>query len=125
LIDYMIAFESLFVKEKAELSYRLSLRVAAFLGENRDEKGKIFTLMRRAYDLRSDIVHGSNNSKNIENKNIEINEEKLSLKEFVSRIEELLRKSIKKSIETGQKPDQILENSPESIFFSYKQKIRP
>ncbi|MGB2841833.1 MAG: hypothetical protein WBC40_05070, partial [Halobacteriota archaeon] len=27
LIDYMIAFESLFVKEKAELSYRLSLRV--------------------------------------------------------------------------------------------------
>ncbi|MCK4733956.1 MAG: hypothetical protein KAT65_15990, partial [Methanophagales archaeon] len=70
LIDYMIAFEGLFSKEKAELSYRLSLRVAAFLGENPDEKGKIFTLMRKAYDLRSDIVHGSSYSKNIE-----INEE--------------------------------------------------
>ncbi|MGB7534024.1 MAG: hypothetical protein WA977_13785 [Halobacteriota archaeon] len=111
LIDYMIAFEGLFVKEKAELRYRLSLRVAAFLGENRDEKGEIFTLMRRAYDLRSDIVHGSSYSKNIE-----INGEKLSFGELVSWVEELLRKSIKKSIETGQKPDQILENSPESIF---------
>ena len=111
LIDYMIAFEGLFIKEKAELSYRLSLRVAAFLGENRDEKGKIFTLMRRTYDLRSDIVHGSSYSKNIE-----INEEKLSFEELVSWVEELLRKSIKKSIETGQEPKQILENSPESIF---------
>lgn len=111
LIDYMIAFEGLFVKEKAELSYRLSLRVAAFLGENRDEKGEIFTLMRRTYDLRSDIVHGSSYSKNIE-----INGEKLSFGELVPRVEELLRKSIKKSIETGQKPDQILANSPESIF---------
>jgi len=117
LIDYMIAFEGLFIKEKAELSYRLSLRVTAFLGENRDEKGAIFTLMRRSYDLRSDIVHGSSYSKNIE-----INGEKLSLGELVSRVEELLRKSIKKSIETGQKPDQILENSPESIFFFSRDK---
>ena len=112
LIDYMIAFEGLFlVKEKAELSYRLSLRVAAFLGENLDEKGKIFTLMRKAYDLRSDIVHGSSYSKNID-----INEEKLSFEELVSWVEELLRKSIKKSIDTGQEPRKILESSPESIF---------
>ena len=113
LIDYMIAFESLFFGkgEKAELSYRLSLRVAAFLGEKRDEKGKIFTLMRRAYDLRSDIVHGSSYSKNIE-----INEENFSFEEFVSRVEELLRKSIKRSIENGKKPEKILETSPESIF---------
>ncbi|RLG34297.1 hypothetical protein DRN97_02870 [Methanosarcinales archaeon] len=111
LIDYMIAFESLFIKGEVELSYRLSLRVAAFLGENRDEKGRVFNLMREAYNLRSKIVHGSSYSKNIE-----INEAKLSFRELVSRVEELLRRSIKKSIETGQRPNQILENSPESIF---------
>ena len=111
LIDYMIAFEGLFIKEKAELSYRLSLRVAAFLGENPGEKGKIFSLMRKAYKLRSDIVHGLGYSKNIE-----INKEELSFGEFVSRIEELLRKSIKKSFDTGQAPKNILEDSPEAIF---------
>lgn len=201
LIDYIIAFESLFIKEMGELSYRLSLGVAAFLGANLDEKGEIFTLMRKAYKLRSDIVHGSSYSKSIEikgkflfswnnvpgddserllrffrddldivwvenaeirksddgktisifkneisaeiviaekkkkatinisdgkildlkteNKNGKLNIheiEKLSIEELVSRVEELLRKSIKKSIKTEQKPDQILENSPESIF---------
>jgi len=198
LIDYMIAFESLFIKGEVELSYRLSLRVAAFLGGNQKEKGRVFNLMREAYNLRSKIVHGSSYSKNIEiigeylfswndipgkdserlirflredldidwaenakicksddgktihilkgknkaeisldekNKKatikisndrthdlkvkgkLKIHEmEKLSFEDFVSRVEELLRKTIKKSIEAGQKPDQILENSPESIF---------
>jgi hypothetical protein len=111
LIDYMIAFESLFIKEKAELSYRLSLRVAAFLGGDHTEKGRIFKLMRKAYGIRSDIVHGTDY-----NKNIKINEEELSVEELTSQIEGLLSKSIKRTIETGQKPNQILENSPESIF---------
>ncbi|HJH25591.1 MAG TPA: hypothetical protein C5S37_02200 [Methanophagales archaeon] len=110
LIDYMIAFEGLF-KVDVELKFRLSLMVAAFLGGNQKEKGSVFNLMRKAYNLRSKIVHGSSYSKNIE-----INEEKLSFGELVSLVEELLRKSIEKSIETGQKPDQILENCPESIF---------
>jgi hypothetical protein len=198
LIDYMIAFEGLFIEGEVELRYRLSLRVAAFLGKDRKEKGKIFTRMKKAYDLRSKIVHGSGYSKNIEiigeylfsgndvpgndserlirflredldigwaenakirksddgktihifkgknkaeitldekNKKatlkisndrthdlkvkgkLKIHEmEKLSFEELVSLVEELLRKSIKKSIETGQKPDQILETCPESIF---------
>lgn len=111
LIDYMIAFESLFIKEKAELSYRLSLRVATFLGGDHEEKGRIFKLMRIAYGIRSEIVHGTDY-----NKNIKINEEKLSVEELTSKIEGLLSKSIKRTIETGQRPDQILENSPESIF---------
>ena len=117
LIDYMIAFEGLFIKEMAELGYRLSLRVAVFLGRNRKEKGKIVNLMRDAYKLRSKNVHGLSY-----NKSIEINGEERSIEEFVSKVEELLRKSIKNSIETGQKPDQILENSPESIFFSRDKK---
>ena len=111
LIDYMIAFEGLFLKEKAELRYRLSLRVAAFLGENLDEKREIFTLMKKAYDLRSNIVHGSSYKEDIE-----INGKKHSLGELVSRIEDLLRRSIKRSIETGQEPKNILEDSPEAIF---------
>jgi len=75
--------------------------------------------MRKSYRLRSKIVHGSSYTKDIE-----INEEHLSFEELISRIEELLRKSIKKSIETGQEPDRILEDSPESIFFTTKNKTK-
>lgn len=60
LIDYWIAFESLFVPDSTqELSYRTALRIAAFLGPTGSERGQIYKHMKQSYDLRSRIVHGS------------------------------------------------------------------
>ncbi len=62
LIDTMIALEALLLtdnnKERGELAFRMSLRAAqweATLGENAAEA---FDLVRRAYGIRSRVVHG-------------------------------------------------------------------
>jgi len=58
IIDFMIALEALFSSDARELRYRLSLRVASFLGEDDKEKEEILEFMKKAYDARSEIVHG-------------------------------------------------------------------
>lgn len=58
IIDFMIALEALFSSDARELRYRLSLRVAVFLGKNDTEREEILQFMKKAYDARSEIVHG-------------------------------------------------------------------
>lgn len=64
LIDYWIGLEALFMPEaNAELSFRASLRVAAFLGHSPDQWEKIYRDIRHSYNWRSAVVHGSSSSK--------------------------------------------------------------
>jgi hypothetical protein len=62
LIDMIIAFEAFLSKdeEQQELRYRLSLRTASLLGKMPEEKRRIFSEMKKAYDIRSKIVHERN-----------------------------------------------------------------
>ena len=55
---YMTCMEILFSTETAELTHLLSQRVAFFLGDTSDERKEIFRTMKRAYGIRSKIVHG-------------------------------------------------------------------
>jgi len=57
LIDYVTALESLLVKEMQELSYRLSLRASLLLGNNSKKREEIYNMVKKAYTLRSKIVH--------------------------------------------------------------------
>jgi len=81
LIDQMIAFESLYIADDKELRYKLALRTAFLLGKKR---AKIFSDMKKAYDLRSQIVHGS--------KQVDMSK----LEETIPKTEEYLRWSIRK-----------------------------
>jgi len=81
LIDQMIAFESLYIADDKELGYKLANRTAFFLGKRRS---KIFGEMKKAYDLRGQIVHG--------NKKLD----QSRLEEAIPRIRECLRQSIRK-----------------------------
>ena len=92
LLDFMIAFEAIFLKrdEQQELSYRLSLRTAYLLAENARERKGIFDFMRRAYKARSEIVHGERATG--EGKN----------KDFVDKVEFYLRLSITKILKERQ-----------------------
>ena len=110
LIDYITAFESLFVKEKQELSYRLSVRVALLIGKDKQDRKQIFELIKKAYDLRSKIVHGLKYEKNVK-----INDKNISIQEFVSKIEEILRTSIKSALQFKDHPS-FLEKIDEKIF---------
>jgi hypothetical protein len=60
LIDYWIALEALLMPESdtAELSYRVSLRAAAFIGAPRERK-QLFNTIRDSYKARSKFVHGA------------------------------------------------------------------
>ena len=93
LIDYMISFESLFMKEDQELSHRLSVRVSRFIKGEYIERKELFSDFKKIYNIRSRIVHGESfNHKNLRKLKVE------SLSELVSKVEEHLRVSIKKFI---------------------------
>ena len=59
LIDYWVALEAMFVPESTqEVSYRASLRIAAFIAESSDDRQLAYKLLRDSYNVRSKIVHG-------------------------------------------------------------------
>ena len=94
LIDYMVAFEALFMKETQELRHRLSVRIARFLKGEYDERKDLYSKFKRIYDIRSKIVHGNSiTPKELKKLAVE------SLSELISEVEEQLRKSIKTFID--------------------------
>jgi hypothetical protein len=94
LIDQMIAFESLYISDDKELSYKLSLRTAFFLSRKRRET---FTIMKKAYDLRGHIVHGQE----------QVDESKLE--KTIPKTEEYLRQSIQKFLRLSSKGKSLKE----------------
>jgi hypothetical protein len=54
----MSALEALFLNEKDELSFKLALRTAVFLGTLGYDRETVFNDVREAYGIRSDYSHG-------------------------------------------------------------------
>lgn len=66
LIDACIGLEALLGQKGAEISYRVSVRAAALLASKTDESRNpelTFKLVRKVYDRRSELVHGSTTGK--------------------------------------------------------------
>jgi Apea-like HEPN len=107
LIDFMIGLEALFLDVEDELSYRLSLRVAALLGDTPEKRERIFTELRRAYGQRSKIAHGNNPKKDID-----IGGTKIPFEELVNRVEEHLRSAIKEFLVRAERhsKEQVLDD---------------
>jgi len=61
LVDYVIALEALFSENPDEIGYKLRMRIPMFLGSRTEngERIRIREYVKTAYDLRSGIVHGS------------------------------------------------------------------
>ena len=98
LIDLMIAFEALFLKGKKAKSRSpagetIAIACAYLLGKNNEERENIKDFLTKAYSIRNDIVHGS------DYKNPIVNGEEYEMLDFVSEIEELLRRSIKRLLD--------------------------
>jgi hypothetical protein len=59
--------ESLLSTDSAELSHKLSERVAFLLGRQLDDRKQIYATMKTAYNIRSKTVHGDRlSSKDVE-----------------------------------------------------------
>lgn len=95
LIDQMIAFETLFLADigdddRGEKRFRLALRVSYFLDPGPNRKS-INQDMKRAYDMRSKVVHGGDSS--------------TALEEVAKKTEEYLRQSLVKFLERAMQPN--------------------
>ena len=101
LVDLMIAAESLFLNDldrrEGELRFRMSLRAGWLLGHDRRSRLDVYRLLRRAYDVRSDIVHGNR----LDEKRLVSWSGGHGMGSFVDRIGDLLRQALRRTIETS------------------------
>lgn len=62
IANYCICFETLFSTDAQELSHKLGERIACFLEKNVSGRIAVFQTIKRAYTIRSRVVHGSKGS---------------------------------------------------------------
>lgn len=105
IIDLLIAAEAIFLSQtgnQGELKHRLKLHAAKFLSTDSKIRKQIFEDMSLAYDLRSNIVHGSHALdavlKKIRRKEDIGFGEKYKFEQFISRIQNYIRTGINRMI---------------------------
>ena len=96
LIDLCVVLESLYVREREELAYRLALRCACFLERGKLEMENTFLKVKDIYDTRSQIVHGTAK---------QLTEQRL--RELATEAEEYVRRSLCKLLSSQQYVDRI------------------
>jgi hypothetical protein len=88
LIDYMIGFEALFTERTMRSQHDvIPVACAMLLGKSEKERENIRCTLDYAYTLRNAIVHGADYKEKFKNEQ--------PFQEFVSEVEELLRRSIR------------------------------
>jgi hypothetical protein len=85
---YMTCLEIMFSTESSELTHRLSERVAFFLRREPTDRFEVYKALRRAYDIRSKVVHGSVMSE----------QKQRGLNDVAGEIDELLRELVLRMI---------------------------
>jgi hypothetical protein len=100
LIDLITSLEALYLSKEGELSYRLSHRCATLLGlgKTAPEKERIRKMIKTAYDIRNDLVHGGNPDW----KKLEKIKPDFRPSDFVMDISEYVRQSIRKFLEINR-----------------------
>jgi hypothetical protein len=92
LIDYIIAFEALFSSHERRSQHAIiAVACAMLLGKSEKQRREIINLLDLAYKTRNCIVHGSDLREMLE-------EKKLNLEELTSKVEQILRASLRKLI---------------------------
>ena len=105
LLDFMIGIESVYSKgESSEITYKIAMRAAFLIGQ--ENKKYVFERLKKAYNIRSRIVHGSPlknlisyidpNKKSTEPDRIDLYLDEF---DFVFEIGDYLRKSILKILD--------------------------
>lgn len=113
IIDFFIAFEALCLPESEELKYRLSNRVTTLLAKNSEEAEKTRDFMKKAYDIRSSLVHGR------KIKSVVIDGKTIDLDTFTQRLEEYLRQILKSFLALSgeyKKQEEIITLLDKSLF---------
>ncbi len=108
MVSYCSVFETLFSNDATELAHKLSERIARFLAEDKEQRIKIFKLVKKAYDVRSKVVHGTTF------KSVKIDE----INSVIREVDELCRKVINIALEKGEDSNVFLwENDKFENYF--------
>ena len=59
IIYLNIAMETLVSEQNSEIGYKIAHRIANLVGETDHERSKIYTIIKKCYNIRSEIVHGN------------------------------------------------------------------
>jgi hypothetical protein len=113
IIDFVIAFEALCLPKSGEHRYKFSNRVAILLAKNSGDAEKIREFMKKAYDVRSLVVHGGRS------KPIVIDRKIIDLKTFTPKLEEYLRMMLRAFLALstkGKKRNDIIALLEKSLF---------
>lgn len=104
LLDYIIALESLYLPGETEKKFRLCCYMVSILSSVSGENTKqVWNYIGKAYDLRSTIVHGSGTLPLRLKIGKGEDQTEVSVFEFVDRIEEYTRASIREFLRRGKK----------------------
>lgn len=117
LLDLTIVLESLYLTGGAEKKFRLCCYMSsAFSSDSERDTKEIWNYVYKMYDLRSKIVHGSGRLP----RKISIGKgecrTQLSARDFVEKIEEYTRQSIRKFMERGKKVQEVQSDIKEEII---------
>jgi hypothetical protein len=119
IVDLLIAAESLFLtdtgreRDRGEMRFRLSIRVSSLLGSTPEERMRLAAFMRKAYDVRSTIVHGGD----IRVGDIPtLADESPTVESFADELEEILRRSLKVAISRVASGEGFPPNWDELLF---------
>lgn len=111
VLGLFTALEGLLVtKDRSELTYRLSMRVACLLGEDDESRKRLFDEIKGFYDLRSTLVHGSGSR--LKPKHQALLQQVSTLREHVRRV--ILR--IMALLVNGIRPAEIEKLLDEMVF---------
>ena len=88
LIDLAISMESLYVSGPGDITLKLVNRSSTLLAKNDKEREDIWSFMKKAYNIRSGIVHGE------ELRNTEINGKNYTVDDIIEKLVILTQKSI-------------------------------
>lgn len=105
VFDYISMLEAILIQNgQSELSFRVSVYTANLFGENKEEKIKIYELIKKAYRIRSKVAHCDYEIKD---------KDKLSGEEM-RRIGKIVHQLIKKALDKGLK--ELRNDALDSLF---------
>jgi hypothetical protein len=114
LIDYAIALEALLLRaeEQQELRFRLALRGSRLLRDEPSERSEVFSRLRAAYGVRSEIVHGGSIPSEVP-----LGKARVPFHQFVEAIADDVRAIIRKMLELTEtmEENQVIASLDEGI----------
>ena len=104
IIDLAIAFETLYLPDSGESTYKLGVRASWYLGKEKKDREDLLAVFKEFYKFRSRIVHGGESKENVT-----IRDESIPISQFVTKVQNLCRESIEKimkqCLKEGEFPD--------------------